>query len=59
MDNSGTAAAVFVVASFVLAFVLISRRDSIAPPLKRWLALAAIGMVALSFLIILYSFFHG
>jgi uncharacterized membrane protein len=48
----------FVIVSFCLALILIMRRDSIPAPFKRYLALLAIVMVAMSFVLIALSFYR-
>ncbi|MBO9604347.1 MAG: hypothetical protein J7639_00275 [Paenibacillaceae bacterium] len=46
----------FLIVSFSLALVLIMKRDTIPPQMKRYLALIAIVMVGVSFFLIVYSF---
>jgi hypothetical protein len=49
----------FVIVSFCLALVLILSRESIPQQLKKFLALFALGMVVISFLIIFFSFVYA
>ncbi|WNR43213.1 hypothetical protein [Paenibacillus roseipurpureus] len=48
----------FVIVSFCLAIILIMKKDSLPAQTKRYLALLAIVMVSISFVLILLSFFH-
>jgi hypothetical protein len=48
----------FLIISFSLALVLIMKRDTLPPPMKRPLALLAIILVSFSFFLVVYSFFH-
>ncbi|GGI45501.1 hypothetical protein GCM10008018_12480 [Paenibacillus marchantiophytorum] len=56
MTNSGSIIT-FVLVSFCLAIILIMKKDSLPAQMKRYLALLAIVMVSLSFVLILISFF--
>jgi len=56
MTESGTILT-FIIVSFCLALILILKRDAIAPPMKRYLAMLALVMVAMSFVLIVMSFF--
>ncbi|MCD1259036.1 hypothetical protein B5M42_009315 [Paenibacillus athensensis] len=56
MTESGTILT-FIIVSFCLALILILKRDSIAPPMKRYLAILALVMVTMSFVLIVMSFF--
>ncbi|MDD9265718.1 hypothetical protein ACFPES_01600 [Paenibacillus sp. GCM10023248] len=47
----------FILVSFCLAIILIIKKDSLPAPMKRYLALLAIVMVSLSFVLIVVSFF--
>jgi hypothetical protein len=49
----------FIIVSFSLAVILIMKRDSLPPHMKRPLALIAIVMVSFAFFLILYSFLHS
>jgi hypothetical protein len=57
MTDSGSILT-FVIVSFCFALILIMRRDSIPAPFKRFLALLAIVMVVMSFVLIVISFFR-
>ncbi|MCM3127227.1 MULTISPECIES: hypothetical protein [unclassified Paenibacillus] len=46
---------IFIVAAFLLGFVIIAKRDSIPDKLRRPLAIAALLMVVLAFILIVYS----
>ncbi|MGG1518389.1 hypothetical protein ABE504_23425 [Paenibacillus oryzisoli] len=48
----------FVIVSFCLAIILIMKKDTLPPQMKRYLALLAIVMVSVSFFLILFSFFR-
>jgi hypothetical protein len=48
----------FIIVSFCLAFILILKKDTIPAQLKRYLALLAIVMVSMSFVLIALSFFR-
>jgi hypothetical protein len=48
----------FIIVAFSLALILIMKRESLPPQMKRPLALIAIVMVSLAFFLILYSFLH-
>jgi uncharacterized membrane protein len=48
----------FVIVSFCLALILIMRRNSLPAPFKRYLALLAIVMVVMSFVLIVLSFYR-
>ncbi|WP_261301908.1 hypothetical protein [Paenibacillus andongensis] len=56
MTDSGSIIT-FVLVSFCLAIILIMKKDSLPAQMKRYLALLAIVMVSLSFVLILFSFF--
>ncbi|MBP1963493.1 hypothetical protein [Paenibacillus aceris] len=47
----------FILVSFCLAIILIMKKDSLPAQMKRYLALLAIVMVSISFVLILISFF--
>lgn len=49
----------FIIVSFSLALILIMKRDTLSGQFKRYLALLALVMVGFSFVLIMYSFFHG
>ncbi|MFD0698610.1 hypothetical protein ACFQZT_31535 [Paenibacillus sp. GCM10027628] len=56
MTDSGTILT-FILVSFCLAIILIMKKDSLPPQFKRSLALLAIVMVSISFVLVLISFF--
>lgn len=53
--NVGMSYVIFIVAAFLLGFVIITKKDSIPDKLRRPLAIAALIMVVLAFILILYS----
>ncbi|NOU67283.1 hypothetical protein GC096_24880 [Paenibacillus sp. LMG 31461] len=58
MTDSGSILT-FVIVSFCLAIILIMKKDSLPVQMKRYLALLAIVMVSISFVLILLSFFRA
>ncbi|MDO7906024.1 hypothetical protein Q5741_06275 [Paenibacillus sp. JX-17] len=46
---------IFIILAFTLSIVLILKRDSIAPPFKRWMALFAVIMMCVAFFLIIFS----
>lgn len=56
MQSSGTLA-LFLIVSFCLAAVVILKRESIPPVLRRPIAIATLIMVAAAFIMLLVSFF--
>jgi hypothetical protein len=56
MTDSGSILT-FIIVSFCLAVILILKKDAIPAQMKRYLALLAIVMVAMSFVLIILSFF--
>ncbi|ALS28987.1 hypothetical protein IJ21_35990 [Paenibacillus sp. 32O-W] len=50
-----TAIVIFVISAFSLGLVLIMKRDSIPPSLRRGMALTAIALIAFAFFLIVYS----
>lgn len=52
-----TANAIFIISAFVLGGLVILKRDSMAPNLRRWMAIASIVLIAFAFFLIVYSFF--
>ncbi|NEW08756.1 hypothetical protein GK047_22430 [Paenibacillus sp. SYP-B3998] len=56
MTDSGSILT-FILVSFCLAVILIMKKDSLPPQMKRYLALLAIVMVSISFVLVLISFF--
>jgi TRAP-type C4-dicarboxylate transport system permease small subunit len=51
-----TAIVIFIILAFVQGFVLITYKDTIPKPLKRWLAIFAIVMLLLAFGLMIYGF---
>ncbi|MNI06491.1 hypothetical protein D3C73_594760 [compost metagenome] len=56
LTNSSTILT-FIVVSFCLALILILKKDTISAPFKRYLALLAIVMIMMSFVLIILSYF--
>jgi hypothetical protein len=54
MDN--TALVIFIIAAFSFGAVLIMKRDTIAPPMRRFLALTAVVLIAAAFIMLVYAF---
>ena len=48
----------FIIIAFSLAVIIIMKRESLPPHMKRPLALLAIIMVSFAFFLIVYSFLH-
>jgi glucan phosphoethanolaminetransferase (alkaline phosphatase superfamily) len=46
----------FVIVSFCLALILIMKKDSLPPAMRKGLALLALVMVVISFALVVYSF---
>lgn len=55
MTDSGSLLT-FIIVSFCLSLILILKKNSIPAPLKRYLALLAIVMITMSFVLIVISF---
>ena len=49
----------FIIISFSLALILIMKKDTLSPGVKRPLALLALVMVAFSFGLLIYSFLNA
>lgn len=49
----------FIILSFSLSLILIMKRDSLPPGVKRPLAILALVMISFSFVLMLYSFLHN
>lgn len=49
---------IFIVASFALGWIVLAKRDTLAPNLRRGLALASIVLIAFSFFLIVFSLFQ-
>ncbi|WP_207952244.1 hypothetical protein [Paenibacillus turpanensis] len=58
MTESGSLFA-FIIVSFAFAFILILKKDTIAPPFRRGLALLSIVMVASAFTLLIIHFLRG
>ncbi|WP_438432024.1 hypothetical protein [Gorillibacterium sp. sgz500922] len=58
MNNTGTTIA-FIVSCFCFAGVVVLSRHSIKPPMRRYLAIAAIVMIALAFAFLVYLLVNG
>ncbi|OAB32878.1 hypothetical protein [Paenibacillus glacialis] len=56
MDANSTL--IFIILAFALGGVLIMGKNSIPPSLKRWMALTAIVMILIAFILILFSFLN-
>lgn len=55
MDTATTI--IFIICAFSLGAVLVMKKDTIPPGMRRGIALAAIVMVAFAFFLIVFSFF--
>ncbi|MCM3627166.1 hypothetical protein M3194_07295 [Paenibacillus glycanilyticus] len=53
----GSANVIFIISAFVLGGLIILKRDSMAPKLRRWMAIISIVLIAFAFFLIVYSFF--
>ncbi|GAB6988619.1 hypothetical protein [Paenibacillus pini] len=51
----GSSILIFVILAFALGAVVVLKKDEIPPRLKRGLALSAIVMILIAFILILYS----
>ena len=51
-----TALVIFIIAAFSFGAVLIMKRDTIAPPMRRFLALTAVVLIAAAFIMLVYAF---
>ena len=51
-----TALVIFIIVAFSFGAILIMMRDSIAPPMRRYLALTAVVLVASAFIMLVYAF---
>jgi len=51
-----TALVIYIIVAFSFGAILIMKRDSIAPSLRRYLALAAIVMIVSAFIMLVYAF---
>ncbi|NIK77310.1 drug/metabolite transporter (DMT)-like permease [Paenibacillus castaneae] len=55
MDS--TATIIFIIAAFALGALVILKRDTMPPRLRRFFAISAIAFIAFSFFLIVYAFF--
>ena len=55
MDSTSTV--VFIIAAFSLGAILIMKRDSLPPKIRRGMAIISILLIALAFFLIVYEFF--
>jgi hypothetical protein len=53
----GSANVIFIISAFVLGGLVILKRESMAPKLRRWMAIISIILIAFAFFLIVYSFF--
>ncbi|CAM3479214.1 hypothetical protein PALU110988_24810 [Paenibacillus lupini] len=53
----GSANVIFVISAFVLGGLVILKRDSMAPRLRKWMAIFSIVLIAFAFFLIVWSFF--
>lgn len=51
-----TALVIFIIVAFSFGAILIMKRDSVAPPMRRYLAMAAIVMIVSAFIMLVYAF---
>jgi hypothetical protein len=56
-NNPGGNILIFIISAFVLGAVLIMKRDTIPPSLRRIMAIIALALVAFAFFLLVYSFF--
>ncbi|MGG1635908.1 hypothetical protein MHH56_20665 [Paenibacillus sp. FSL K6-3182] len=52
-----TASVIFIIAAFALGAIVILKRDTLPPGIRRGLALVSIGFIAFAFFLIVYAFF--
>ncbi|GLX69274.1 hypothetical protein [Paenibacillus glycanilyticus] len=52
----GSVNVIFIISAFVLGGLVILKRDSMAPKLRRGMAIASIILIAFAFFLIVYSF---
>ncbi|TCZ74261.1 hypothetical protein E0485_19970 [Paenibacillus albiflavus] len=48
----------FIIVSFVLALILILKKDSLPAKIKRFLAIITLVLIVISFILVLISFFN-
>lgn len=51
-----TAVILFIIVAFSLGAIIVFKRDTIPPPLRRGMAIITILMIAFAFFLIVYSF---
>ncbi|OUM93952.1 MAG: hypothetical protein A9Z00_13195 [Thermobacillus sp. ZCTH02-B1] len=51
-----TALVIFVIVAFSFGAILIMKRDSVEPPVRRYLALTALVMIVSAFIMLMYAF---
>lgn len=56
MDPSNTL--IFIIVAFALGAVLVMGKNSVPPSLRRWMALTAIVMILIAFILIIFSFLN-
>ncbi len=56
MDSSDTL--IFIIVAFALGAVLVMGKNSVPPSLRRWMALTAIVMILIAFILIIFSFLN-
>lgn len=56
MDPSSTL--IFIIVAFALGAVLVMGKNSVPPSLRRWMALTAIVMILIAFILIVFSFLN-
>lgn len=49
---------IFIILAFSLGAILIMKKDTLPPSLKKWLAISAIFLIVFSFFIIIFSLFN-
>ncbi|MOA57715.1 hypothetical protein D3C78_1819430 [compost metagenome] len=52
-----TATIIFIIAAFSLGAIIIMKRDTLPPGMRRGLALISIGLIAFAFFLIVYAFY--
>lgn len=56
MDSSKNL--IFIIVAFALGAVLVMGKNSVPPSLRRWMALTAIVMILIAFILIVFSFLN-
>lgn len=56
MDSKDTL--IFIIVAFALGAVLVMGKNSVPPSLRRWMALTAIVMILIAFILIIFSFLN-